>query len=315
MQPSRRSAGYVHGDAPGGGEIRARAAPRSRLSWQPTGSRTQTSDIYPPASSLPMVSCRGIPPTKSDCDGVCGGRSRPHQCLCDPARELVSRDNNIGKGKHNDTGDPRFRNSPNLRFRQTAEQYFQLIEVQHHLNNLHDRTSGSVYLMIKNKVRELTKFLKPALPSEEVLEALEGRAQEWGEQIVEDLLEHYMEKLNILETQINEAPYHKWSEAFDTAVEWANSDLPEVTHGTLTRARVRVEEAHTGERKPVDSRPKSQRPIQNAKRCTDKTKNIGKSFAQIRKSTSLIKEDSRVRQLVHQFETPVGTWEQKDYTD
>ena len=297
--PFRRPVGQVRGDSSRGRATRARAAPRGGL-----GPRTLSHNPNQPVSLPQRTSRRQIPQTRSYADVVRGGRPRTRPEGRGRAREQDDRESGSRRRQRQDARSrDRFivRREASPNFKRAAKQCFQTIKVQHHLNNLRDRTAGSGHLLVADKVRDLAEFIKPALPSEDVLATLDDLAQTWGQDVTQALITHYADTLIALEQDMEATPYNRWPEAFEVALRWANRSLPKATHKTLSAAENRVADAHTGgrgtetyippprsEAQAAHSSRRASTPEQNNNmftKCTEKTRGTGRLHTQGRQVT------------------------------
>lgn len=94
--------------------------------------------------------------------------------------------------------------------------------------------------MIARMVDTLASMIKPAAPSQQTMELIEGNARNWGHTTCIILMEHYEANLEDFLGDIMDAPTTEWKEAFKVASRWARRNFPRMTQDVLDHAEAAI---------------------------------------------------------------------------
>lgn len=239
--PDRQSGAFAYGRLPRTRADRAGSVPQRRR-WDGLGnysSRSLSPDPRPaPRVQGPAYRRTSRAPSYADVVRERRSRSRSRNRFGDGARMRGSRSTDPRGRYFDNRGEPYQSASPE--FGKSLRLSFAMIKIQHHLNNLRDARFGTATLMIEDKVRELSNGIKPAIPSNKIMQTLQNLARQWGEGVSTALREHYAETIRDIENEIQHDPFDRWPEAFEVAVRWIDRGMPRVTENTLVQAQNKI---------------------------------------------------------------------------
>ena len=115
-----------------------------------------------------------------------------------------------------------------------------VIKMVHHLQNVTITPDRPEPLMIARIVDSLTSLIKPADPTDDVLDLIEGNAKNWGQNTLQILQDHYQKRLEKLLQDLPGDLTRDWREAFIVATRWACRNLPRITQDVLDQAEALI---------------------------------------------------------------------------
>lgn len=121
-----------------------------------------------------------------------------------------------------------------------ARQFYRIIKMTHHLQNVTPKPDGLDPRMISRMVETLATFISPMSPTPQTSELIWGNAKNWGHSTILILENHYKEQL---EKTLKELPVNlpsDWNTAFRVATKWAYRDLPRIQEDTIIHAESQI---------------------------------------------------------------------------
>lgn len=106
--------------------------------------------------------------------------------------------------------------------------------------------------MIGRMVDILSGMIKPASPSQQTMDLIDGNARNWGHTTCLILMEHYQQNLEDFLGDLGEGPTPDWKEAFQVASRWALRNLPRITRDVLDHAQALIATRLDGPGPPRD---------------------------------------------------------------
>ncbi len=109
-----------------------------------------------------------------------------------------------------------------------AKIMYQILQLLHHLTFLRGQvTAGTVPRAFKSKVKELTRFIRPALPNLGVFKALEGVHQAWATSVTQVMITHYEAQLDELKGELSgwKLPAAQTASYRNKAHQWARQNF------------------------------------------------------------------------------------------
>ncbi len=109
-----------------------------------------------------------------------------------------------------------------------AKIMYQILHLLHHLTSLWDQvTAGTVPRAFKNKVKELNRFIRPAIPNFGVFKALERVHQTWATSVTQVMITHYEAQLDELKGELSgwKLPGAQTASYRNKAHQWARQNF------------------------------------------------------------------------------------------
>ena len=101
---------------------------------------------------------------------------------------------------------------------------FQIIQVLHHLSMSQD---GKKTKAFSRKIKELNRFIRPALPHPQVIQQIQEVNNAWAINIAKTLSTHYQDQLNTLKSLIPNYNFSEseWSSIKSKSIQWAKRNF------------------------------------------------------------------------------------------
>ena len=109
-----------------------------------------------------------------------------------------------------------------------AKIMYQILQLLHHLTYLRDQvTAGTVPRAFKSKVKELKRFIQPAIPNLGVFKALQGVHQTWATSVTQVMITHYEAQLDELKGELSgwKLPATQTASYQNKAHQWARQNF------------------------------------------------------------------------------------------
>lgn len=135
-----------------------------------------------------------------------------------------------------DRGSDVRREAAEPRFGLLIRKLYRVIKTVHHLQNVDPKGNRPPPRMIARMVDTLAAMIKPASPSQQTMDFIEGNAKNWGHTTCIILMEHYEACLEDFLGDIEGGPTMDWKGAFLVASRWAKRNLPRITREVLDHA-------------------------------------------------------------------------------
>lgn len=94
--------------------------------------------------------------------------------------------------------------------------------------------------MISRMVEELTNMIKPACPTPQTMQMIQGNAENWGYNTLTILMDHYKEGLDKALEELDDLLVPDWKTAFQVSVRWARRNLPRLTQDAIDHAEALI---------------------------------------------------------------------------
>lgn len=134
---------------------------------------------------------------------------------------------------------------------------YKVLRMVHHLQNVAPRDDRSPPRMIGRMMDTLTGMIKPAAPSRQTMDLIEGNARNWGYTTCIILKEHYEAGLEDSLLDLVGSSTTGWKEAFQVASRWAKRNLPRITRAVVDHAEAVITTRLEGDGLPQSRAPQS----------------------------------------------------------
>lgn len=124
--------------------------------------------------------------------------------------------------------------------RRLFKKMFVCIKMVHHLQNVAPKPGKEGPLMISRMVEELTNMIKPACPTPQTMQMIQGNAENWGYNTLTILMDHYKEGLDKALEELDDLLVPDWRMAFQVSVRWARRNLPRLTRDAIDHAEALI---------------------------------------------------------------------------
>lgn len=125
-------------------------------------------------------------------------------------------------------------------FGKLVRQLHSIIKMVHHLQNVTPKPDSPQPRMIARMVDILADMIKPARPTANTMDMIEGNAKNWGYNTLLILEEHYKAGLETLLADLVGDLGPNWRTAFQVAVKWARKNLPRITQEVIDYAEALI---------------------------------------------------------------------------
>lgn len=96
--------------------------------------------------------------------------------------------------------------------------------------------------MITKMVDHLITMIRPAAPTPQTMQMIQGNAENWGYNTLTILMDHYKEGLDQALTDLDKLLMPEWKTAFQVATRWARRKLPRLTRDAIDHAEAVITE-------------------------------------------------------------------------
>lgn len=133
------------------------------------------------------------------------------------------------------------RQPADAQLRRLFKKMFQVIKLVHHFQNVSPKGEGSDGpRFISRMVEELATMIKPAGPTSQTMQMIQGNAENWGYNTLTILMDHYKEALDKTLEELDELLTPDWKKAFEVSTRWAKRHLQRLTRDAIDHAEALI---------------------------------------------------------------------------